>query len=94
MIKLSTTTGYYSAEFPTVSGATIVVTNTANTAFSFTETTNTGEYICTNFEPVIGETYLLTIILNGETYTATETLINAPSIEDSIEQNSRRRHIW
>lgn len=88
MIKLSTTTGYYSDEFPTVSGATIVVTNTANTVFNFIETPNTGEYICTNFEPVIGETYTLTITLNGEAYTATETLINVPSIEGTIEQNS------
>ncbi len=88
-IKLSTTTGYYSTEFPTVSGATIIVTNAANTTFNFIETPNTGEYICTNFEPVIGETYTLTIALNGQTYTATETLINAPTIEDTIDQNNK-----
>lgn len=87
-IKLSTTTGYYSEEFPTVSGATIVVTNTASIAFNFIEIPNTGEYICTNFEPVIGETYTLTITLNGETYTAAETLISAPDIEETIEQNN------
>ncbi|MDR1876845.1 MAG: DUF4249 domain-containing protein [Flavobacteriaceae bacterium] len=88
-IKLSTTTGYYNAEFPTVSGADIVVTNTANTVFNFVENPGTGEYICTDFEPIIGETYTLTINLNGETYTATEKLINVPDIKDTIDQNDK-----
>src|SRR6218665_1638525 len=45
-IVLSTTTGYYSSEFPTVSGANVVVTNSSNVGFVFTETPGTGEYIC------------------------------------------------
>jgi hypothetical protein len=87
-IKLSTTTDYYSPTFPTVSGGTVTVTNSANTIFNFIETSGTGEYICTNFVPVIGETYTMTITLNGETYTATETLINVPNIENNIVQNN------
>lgn len=87
-IKLSTTTGYYSTAFPTVSGADIVVTNTANTVFSFVENPGTGEYSCSNFQPVIGETYTLKIVLNGETYTATETCTSVPDIEDNIVQNN------
>ncbi|SIN70305.1 protein of unknown function [Chitinophaga niabensis] len=87
-IKLSTTTGYYSTEFPTVSGADIVITNSANTVFSFTENPGTGEYICSNFHPVIGETYTLKVVLNGETYTATETCIGVPDIEKNITQNN------
>lgn len=86
-IILSTTTGYYSPTFPTVSGADIVVTNSANTVFSFTENPGTGEYICSNFHPVIGETYTLKVVLNGETYTATETCMGVPDIENNIEQN-------
>lgn len=88
-IKLSTTTGYYSGDFPTVSGADIIITNSANTAFSFTEHPGTGEYICTSFHPVIGETYTLKVVLNGETYTATETCIGVPAIENNIEQNDK-----
>lgn len=87
-IKLSTTTGYYSPTFPTVSGATITVTNSASTVFNFIETPNTGEYICTNFVPTIGESYTLTINLNGETYTAVETLINAPLMQPDVIQNN------
>ena len=87
-IVLSTTTGYYNTEFPTVSGANITVTNTIGTVFNYIETSGTGEYICTDFEPVIGETYTLSIQLNGETYTATETLIATAAIEDTVEQDN------
>lgn len=87
-IQLSTTTGYYSAEFPAVSGATIAITNSTNTVFNFPETFNAGEYICTDFVPVVGETYTLKVILNGVTYTAVETLIGTPEIDDTIHQNN------
>lgn len=88
-IVLSTTTGYYSTEFPTVSGAVVTVTNSSNTVFEFVEIPETGEYICSDFVPVIGETYNLKIVLNGQTYTASETLIAVPEIEDNIDQNNK-----
>lgn len=88
-IILSTTTDYYSNEFPAISGATVTVANTENTVFNFIETSGTGEYTCNNFNPVIGETFTLTILLNGEKYTATETLIGTPKIEDNIVQNNK-----
>lgn len=87
-IKLSTTTGYYSTTFPTVSGADIAITNSANTVFSFIENPGTGEYTCSDFHPVIGETYTLKVVLNGEVYTATETCIAVPDIENNIVQNN------
>jgi len=87
-IKLSTTTGYYSTIFPTVSGADIVIKNSANTVFNFTEKPGTGEYTCSNFHPAIGETYTLKVVLNGEIYTATETCIGVPDIENNVEQNN------
>jgi hypothetical protein len=87
-IKLSTTTGYYSPTFPTVSGADIIITNSANTVFSFKETPGTGEYICSNFHPVIGETYTLKVVLNGEIYTANETCIAVSNIGNNITQNN------
>lgn len=87
-IKLSTTTEYYSAAFPTVSGAAITITNSANTVFTFMEQPGTGEYSCTDFQPVIGETYTLKVALNGEVYTATEPCIGVPDIENNIEQNN------
>ncbi|MBC9932688.1 DUF4249 domain-containing protein [Chitinophaga qingshengii] len=86
-IILSTTTGYYSKAFPTVSGADIVITDPANAVFSFIENPGTGEYICSNFQPAIGETYTLKVALNKEVYMATETCISVPKIETNIEQD-------
>lgn len=88
-IVLSTTTGYYSSEFPTVSGAVVTVTNPSNTVFQFVETPGTGQYICNNFLPVIGQSYNLKIVLNGQTYTASETFTPVPKIEDTIDQNNK-----
>lgn len=88
-IVLSTTTGYYSAEFPGVSGGVITVTNPSDTVFNFVETPGTGQYICNNFLPVIGQTYNLKIILNGDTYTASETFTPVSQIEDNIDQNNK-----
>ncbi len=87
-IRLSTTTDYYNPAFPTVSGATIFITNTANTVFNFVASTKAGEYVCSNFVPVIGDTYTLTVKLNGSTYTAVETLIGVPQIESNITQTA------
>ena len=84
-IKLSTTTSYYNSQIPTVSGATVFITDAANNVFHFVETTGTGNYICTDFAPVLNGNYVLTVVSNGETYTATETLKPVPPI-DSIAQ--------
>ncbi|HEY4629222.1 MAG TPA: DUF4249 domain-containing protein [Flavobacterium sp.] len=86
-IKLSTTTGFFNTQIPTVSGAIIQITNSTNTVFNFVETPNPGEYTCINFTPVIGETYVLTVINAGQTYTATEKMIGTPNI-DTIEQRN------
>jgi hypothetical protein len=88
-IVLSTTTGYYSPDFPRVSGAVITVTNSSNTVFNFVETPGTGQYVCHNFLPATGQTYNLKIVLNGETYTASETFTPVPKIEDNIDQNDK-----
>jgi len=87
MIKLSTTTSYYSNVFPAVSGAIVTVANSASTIFNFVENPGTGQYICTNFIPVIDEEYTITIIYNGETFTGKETLKSVASIT-TIEQET------
>ena len=87
-IKLTTTTGYFNTTIPTVSGANVIIANSNNILFNFTEMPNTGEYVCTNFVPVRDEAYVLTINLNGQTYTATETLKSVSSITN-ISQNNK-----
>lgn len=84
-IKLTTTTAYFSDTIPTVSGATVFITNSANVVFDFVENNTPGIYECSNFLPVLNETYILTIIYDGETYNATDKLLATPSI-NRIEQ--------
>jgi hypothetical protein len=87
-IKLTTTTGYFENVIPTVSGATVYIKNSQNQQFNFIEVPKTGRYVCTNFRPVINEQYTLTVIRNGETYTADETLESVAPIT-RIEQNNQ-----
>jgi hypothetical protein len=73
-IKLTTTAGYFENTIPVVSGAVVYIRNSSNTAFNFIEKPNTGIYTCSDFIPVLNETYTLTIKTNGQTYTATEKM--------------------
>lgn len=87
IIKLTTTTDYFSSTIPTVSGATVFITPTFDPVviFDFIEGDEPGIYECSNFIPVIDQSYTLTIIYNGETYTSTEKLLKTPVIK-RIEQ--------
>lgn len=85
-IKLSTTTGYFENTIPAVTGAIVFITDSNSIQYDFNEDIGTGNYNCTNFNPVIDETYVLTVIHDGQIYTATETLISSPTI-DSVAQN-------
>ncbi|WP_163399736.1 DUF4249 domain-containing protein [Flavobacterium fluviatile] len=85
-IKLTTTTGYFEDGIPIVSGAVVYIKNSTNQQFDFAEVPNSGRYVCNNFKPVIDENYTLTVISNGNTYTASETLKSVAPITH-IEQN-------
>lgn len=86
-IKLTTTTDFYSNIIPTVSGAIVYITDSSNNLFTFIETPNTGEYVCSNFVPVINKDYTLKVQYAGQTYTATNTLLATPTI-DNVQQNT------
>lgn len=86
-IKLTTTTGFFQNVIPTVSGATVFVKNSQNEQFNFNEVAKTGRYVCSNFKPVIDETYTLTVISAGNTYTATEIMKSIAPIS-RIEQKN------
>lgn len=82
-IQLSNSTSYFD-EITTspVSGASVIVTNDSDaTKFIFTDENN-GDYTTYSFVPVIGQSYTMQVIYNGETYTATETLNAIPEITD------------
>ena len=66
----------------------VSIKNSENINYIFTEIPNTGEYQCSNFKPIIGETYTLTIIYNGATYTATETMQSVTPIDGIVQKNN------
>ena len=86
-IKLSTTNEYYENTIPAVTGAIVFITDSNSIQYDFNEDIGTGNYICTNFNPVLNDTYVLTVIHDGQTYLATENLIPSPTIE-SVNQNN------
>lgn len=86
-IKLTYTTSYYNTNIPKVNGATVYVKNSSGTVFNFVEFSGTGEYICSDFIPVIDETYTLTINNGTNTYTATETLKSVAPITKIVQNN-------
>ncbi|MFT5252442.1 MAG: hypothetical protein ACI87N_001452 [Flavobacteriales bacterium] len=86
-IKLTTTAGYYDTAIPIVSGAVVTVKNSANLIFTFNEINGTGEYVCSNFIPVINDEYTLTVTSKGQKYTATETLKSVAPIVEIIQND-------
>ncbi len=86
-IKLTKTANFYSNSIPSVSGAVITVTNSSNIIFNFIEVPNTGNYVCTDFIPVLNETYKLSISSEGKNYTATEILKPVAPIQTITQDN-------
>lgn len=74
-IRLRESTPFFNTDTDTgVIGASVVVTNNSSgDSYIFADQGN-GEYLTTNFEPVLEQTYSLRIEYNGEVYTATETM--------------------
>ncbi|WP_281336103.1 DUF4249 family protein [Flavobacterium eburneipallidum] len=83
-IKLTTTTDFYTDIIPAATGATVTVTNTTSStpiSYLFIENGQTGEYVCSNFAPVLNNDYTLTVAYKGQTYTSTSKLMATPIIE-------------
>ena len=84
-IKISRMTDYYNPTPPKVSGAQVYIENAQGTVFIFEESEQAGVYICHTFVPEINVGYTLTVIAEGQTYTASESLVPVASI-NSVEQ--------
>ena len=83
-IKISKTAPYYNNTTPKVSGAQVKIENTNGDVFTFNETVP-GSYVCTNFVPVIGMDYTLSVVAEGQSFTAVEKLTSVTPI-DKVEQ--------
>ena len=82
-IKLSESTPFFDTNSQTaVTNANVRVTNNSNgTVFVFEHQSN-GEYLTTEFEPILGQSYSLQIDYNGESFSATETMTGVTEITD------------
>ncbi|SDW84577.1 protein of unknown function [Lutibacter oricola] len=88
-IILSKSTEYFANELDVpVTGAVVsIINNDTNETFEFQGSGN-GTYNSTNFNPVIGNSYTLTINYNGEHYEATEIFtagVEISSVEQTLE---------
>ena len=86
-IRLTTTGDYFNNAVPVANGAIVTITDSSNTIYTFIEDGTTGNYKCTNFNPVINETYTLSVTYKGQTYTSIDKLYAVPTIT-TIEQDN------
>lgn len=94
-IRLTSTTSYFNTTTPPVQGAEVIIENlTQNRRFVFTDTRQNGEY---RWQPAgserlgsIGDNFRLTVIYQGNTYTASSSL-NRTTTVDSIAYEFRER---
>lgn len=87
-VKLTLSAPFFDTEIPTVSNATVFITNLKNNSIiNFTESSKPGYYTpdLAEFIPEFNTTYQLTVIYDNETYLATAQLIPTVPI-DTIEQ--------
>lgn len=81
VIKISKSAPYTENNtYPTVSGATVVVTDNTGQSWVFTESTP-GTYVFGPLKGVTGRIYSLKVTVNGITYTASSTMSAAVAID-------------
>ncbi|RNL84911.1 DUF4249 domain-containing protein [Sinomicrobium pectinilyticum] len=90
-IHLRESTGFFdnNPDVP-VTGASVTVTKENDGSIFVFADQNDGSYTATDFVPELNASYTLEIFYNGNSYTATETLIAAPvinRIEQTIEED-------
>lgn len=87
-IKLSESTAFFNSnpDVPVLGASVMVTKDNDGQQFVFNDQSN-GDYLATDFVPEIDATYSLEILYNGQTYTATETLMSVSEI-NTIEQTT------
>lgn len=72
--------------YPAVSGATVTVTDQAGNSYPFTESPS-GTYSNSQLTGVPGNTYTMTVVTKGVTYTAVSTLPQVVNLDSLSSQN-------
>ena len=88
-VKISETTDFYSSgQTPTVSEATVLITDDRGNSFTYVEDQeDPGRYLSeTPYQGEVGVTYSLMIVINGQTISSSETMLRVTTI-DSLTYN-------
>ncbi|TXD83018.1 DUF4249 domain-containing protein [Subsaximicrobium wynnwilliamsii] len=85
-IKLTLLTPFFNPEIAPATGAVVSITKDNNESFEFLEEGESGIYTNNTFITELNATYTLSILYDGDTYFATETLMPVVNI-DYVEQN-------
>jgi hypothetical protein len=82
-VKVARTVGFYDEGInPAVSGATVRVTDNLGNVTPYTESENSGVYLPdAAFVGQVGRTYSLEVVVDGDTYSATEELLSVTKID-------------
>lgn len=86
IIRLTTTAPFFDDEVPPAAGAKVLVYDGNGNEYLFFEI-DPGLYRTQSFIPEFNVTYFLEILYEGQKYTASETLMPAPKLEN-VEQNN------
>ncbi len=80
-ILLSTSTPYFESQNNSaVTGANVLVKNNNTGAVFNFDDQNDGSYTTSSFVPILGDSYTLEVLYQGETYTGTETMMPVSDI--------------
>jgi len=84
-VSLSQTANYLGDDInPTISNAIVSLTDESGRTYDLQES-EPGKYLLAeDWEPVLGDEYILTIQTNGQEYTATHVMRPSPPIEDLV----------
>ena len=87
VIKLTKSADFYKNVVPVANGAIVSVTNeNTQQVFNFIEDNNSGLYKCTNFAPMLLDTYTLKINYQNKNYVATEKLMPVSAISELVQE--------
>jgi hypothetical protein len=86
MVTLTETAPFFDTVIPPVVNATVTITSGTGEVFNFLHI-GAGKYT-TDFNPILGVDYTLTVVHEGETYEATESLVIVTSLDEEVEQNN------
>lgn len=89
-VKISKTVNFSASNvYPAVSGATVKITDSTTSTINTLAETTAGTYTTSNIQGIPGHTYLLSVLAEGKTYTASSKMPQAVALDSlTFQKNS------